>query len=213
MPEALLAKTRDTNGTSNARRLRREGLVPGVIYMSGENTTSLTFNHKSLNYFLNHAHGLVDLQIEGEKKIRKCVVKDVNYDPVTEKIMHIDFLGVKMGEKITVTVPLTLTGVPEGEKFGGILEHVLREIDIECFPRHIPDFLEYDISELNVGDSVHVSDLSYENIDILNSPEDTVALVEIAKVVVVEETEEGEEGDGEEATDEAEETDGEDSSA
>lgn len=211
MSEVLIAKTRETNGSPNARRLRREGNVPGVFYMSGKEASSLTFNHKTLNNFLNHAHGLVDLQIEGEKAPRKCIVKDVNYDPVTERIVHIDFLGVKMGEKIEVTVPLSLTGVPAGEKFGGILEHLLRDLEIECFPRHIPDYLEYDVSGLEVGDSVHVSDLKYDNIDILNSPDDTVALVEVAKVVISETTAEEEEEVDAEAEDGAEETDGEDS--
>jgi len=190
------AQKRDESGSSNARRYRREGKVPGVFYISGSEAVHLLFDAKQLTYFLNHAHGLVDLEITGEKSAFKCVLKEVQYHPVNEEPLHVDFLGVKMGEKIQLAISLVLRGTPEGVKTGGgILEQVLRELDIECLPKDIPDHLEVDVSHIDVGKSVHVSDLEFENITILNDPTETIALVELPKAAIseMEEIEEAEE--------------------
>lgn len=190
------AQKRDESGSNNARRYRRAGKVPGVFYIEGSETVHLLFDAKQLTYFLNHAHGLVDLEISGEESAVKCVLKDVQYHPVNEEPLHVDFLGVKMGEKIQLAISLVLRGTPEGVKTeGGILEQVIRELDIECLPKDIPDHLEVDVSHIEVGKSVHVSELSFENITILNDPTETIALVELPKAVIseMEETEEAEE--------------------
>lgn len=181
------AKKRDKSGSGQARKYRRSGLTPGVLYSHGDDAISLLFDAKMLTYFIGHSHGLVDLSVEGEKEARKCVVKDVQYHPVTEEVMHVDFLGVKMGEKLTISVPLVLKGVAPGIKHGGILEHMLRELEIECMPKDIPDQLEVDVTGMEVGSSIHVSDLSYENLEILNDPSETVAVIELAKVALKDE--------------------------
>jgi large subunit ribosomal protein L25 len=189
------AQKRDETGSRNARRYRREGKIPGVFYIDGGEAVHLWFDAKQLTYFLNHAHGLVDLEVSGDKSALKCVLKDVQYHPVNEEPLHVDFLGVKMGEKLQLSISLVLRGTPEGVKSGGILEHMIRELDIECLPKDIPNHLEYDISHMDLGDAIHVKDLAYDNITILNDPSETIALVELPKVTVseVEEIEETEE--------------------
>ena len=204
MAEVIEAKPREKSGSKAARQYRREGLIPGVFYSHGEDAISLAFDSLQLTNFLSHTHGLLDLQIEGEKKPRKCVLKDVQYDPLTDQVIHVDLLGVKMGEKLQVAVPLVLTGTPLGIKQGGILEHLTREVEIECMPRHLPNQLEVDISNLAVGQSIQIKDLAFENITILNDPNETVALVELPKAAIsAEEALAEEAAEAEAATEEA----------
>lgn len=192
------ATKRESSGTKNARAMRRDGKVPGNFYTAGKEAISLVFDTREMSYFLNHGHGLVDLKVEGEKSVRKCVLQEVQYDPVTEDVLHVDFLGVKMGEKMQLTVPLSFAGNPVGVRHGGLLQEVLRELNIECLPKDIPDVIEVDVSELEIGDSIHISDLSFPNITILNDPNDAVAMVIMPRVVVEAEEEEEAEIDGEE---------------
>lgn len=194
MTGVLVAKKRNDFGKGAARRLRRQGFIPAVYYSHGEKAIPLSVDEKTLLYFMQKAHGLIELNIEGIKKNQKCIFKDIQYDPVTDEILHVDFQGVKMGEKITMTVPLVLKGTPVGVKSGGILEHLIREIEIECLPRYIPEYLELDVSELKIGDVIHIKDLQFENIKILEDPEETVVLIEMPrKAEVIEVEEEAEE--------------------
>lgn len=203
----IVAEKRDTFGTRSVRRMRREGQVPGVIYAGGEEAIHLSFEVKEVSRFLNHAHGLVDLEISGEKTPHKCILKDVQYNPITDVPMHVDFLGVTLGTKLQMTVSLNLVGSSAGVKLGGTLDQVLRELNIECLPKDIPDSLDVDVTELNIGDGIHVSDLSFEKVEILNDPSDTVVQVIAPRLVdvddeiaeeaeeVVDEESEGEEGE------------------
>ncbi len=200
----LEAKKREALGTSNSRRFRRDGMTPGVFYHHGEDAMPLVFDSKALTSFVNHARGLVDLALENEKKPLKCVVKDIQYHPITEEVVHIDLLGVKMGEKLQIAVPIVFDGTPVGLKQGGVLQQILRELNIECLPKNIPDNLHIDISELGIGDSIHISDLSFDNVEILNDPSEAVALVELAKAALAEAEEE--EVDEEAAVEDGEET-------
>lgn len=193
MAEILVTQQRKGLGKRDARRFRREGMIPGVYYYHGEEAIPLLFESKSLTYFLSSAKGLIDLQIEGEKEPKKCVIKEIQRDPVNGKFLHVDFLGVTMGKKITVTVPLVLNGTPAGVKAGGIMEHLIRELEIECFPRHLPEKLELDVGSLEIGDSIHVGELSFPNVDILDDPDGTIVVIEAPRVVVEEVEEEVEE--------------------
>lgn len=212
MPVVIEAKRRDMLGKTHLKKYRREGYIPGVYYFHGNEAIPLLFDSKKMVQFLTGHRGLIDLQIEGEKEPLKCFLKDYQLDPVTDVPIHFDFQGVKMGEKITVYVPLIVRGTPAGVKNGGIAEHLIRELEIECLPSHLPEFLEIDISHLEIGDSIHIKDLSFENVRILNDSEETVVLVETPRIVVEEEvaeeemveperigeeegTEEGEEGE------------------
>ncbi len=177
------AKKRTESGSRYNRRLRRSGEVPGVYYIHGETPVALMFDHHDLNLFLHQSHALVDLRVEGDKTPRKCVIKDIQYHPVSEDILHVDLMGVKMGEKFTVSVPVHLVGEPIGLKAGGILEAPVRELDIECMPEHLPEHLEVDISNLNVGDSISVEDLKFDHITILNDPNEVIVLLDVPRVV------------------------------
>ncbi len=200
------ARKREEVGTRAAKKFRREGWVPGVFYSHGKPAESLLFNLRNLGYFLARGHGLVDLQIEGSKTPLKCVLKEVQYHPVSEKPIHADFMGVTMGEKLTVMVPLALKGTPRGAKQGGILQFLVREVQVQCLPTNIPQTLEIDVEPLEVGDAFHVGDLKLDNIEILDDPNETILTVELPKRVISEldeaamgegEAEEAGEGEGE----------------
>jgi len=193
MPALIEAKKRDLIGKKNAKNYRREGYIPGVYYFHGNEAVPLLFDALKLKQFLSGNRALIDLKIEGEKEPFKCFIKDYQHDPITDDPIHIDFQGVKMGEKITLEVPLILRGTPVGLKTGGIVEHIIRELEVECLPIHLPEFLEIDISHMDIGDSIHVDELNFENIRILNDPEETVVLVETPRIVVEEEVAEEEE--------------------
>ncbi len=204
--EVIEAQVREQSGTPSARRYRREGKIPGVFYYHGEEAVPLLFDSFQVSHFLSETHGLLDLQIEGEKQPRKCVIKEIQYDPLSDSIIHLDLMGVTMGEKVQVSVPLILTGTPEGVKQGGILEHLTRDVEIECLPRHLPNQLEVDVSSLTVGESIQIKDLAFENVTILNDPNETVALVELPKAAIAAEVAAAEEAEAaaEAAAEEAE---------
>ncbi|MCB0286207.1 MAG: 50S ribosomal protein L25 [Calditrichaeota bacterium] len=175
------AKKREETGRRNNKKMRSNGVVPGVFYRAGEDAVSVVFDEKNLSQFLNHAHGLVDLKVEGEKSPLKCVLKEVQYHPVTERVLHVDFLGVNMSKTMRIMVPINLKGEARGVKLGGMLQQPLRELSIECFPEHLPDQIEIDITNLAIGKSIQVKDLNYENVRILNDPNDAIALVELTR--------------------------------
>lgn len=187
MPVLIEAKKRDLVGKKNAKNYRREGYIPGVYYFHGNEAVPLLFEAMKLKQLLSGTRALIDLKIEDQKEPLKCFLKDFQQDPLTDETIHIDFQGVKMGEKITLEVPLILRGTPIGVKTGGIVEHLIRELEIECLPSHLPEFLEIDISHMDIGDSIHIDELNFENLRILNDPEETVVLVETPRIVVEEE--------------------------
>ena len=125
--------------------------------------------------FTSKTH-LISLSLDGQEDL-DCIIKDVQFDPVTEKIVHIDLLGLKKGEKIQIEVPVQLIGTAVGIKEGGILQHTLHKIEIECLPVDIPEHIEIDVTTLKLGDSIHIGDLKFNEFNILNSAEAIVASV------------------------------------
>lgn len=158
-----------TKGTVN--QMRRDGKVPGVLYSKDIEPIKFSVSSKALKpvIYTTEMH-LVNIKI-GDKEEIKSILKDVQFDPVTDNVIHVDFQAIKVGEVIQVQVPVNITGQAPGIKEGGVLIHNLHKFDIECLPKDIPEFLEVDISELGIGDSILVKDLSFENIKLLN-PED-----------------------------------------
>jgi large subunit ribosomal protein L25 len=167
--EAILeAQVRDTFGKNEARRTRREGKVPGVVYGGagsaggGEATaTPIAVDPKSLLRILHSgANTLISLRIDGGGDTR-VLVKDYQLDPVTHAVLHADFYKVAMDRAIQVTVPVTIVGEPKGVKQqGGILEFVRREIEVECLPGDIPEHVEIDVSELMLHQGLRVRDIA-----------------------------------------------------
>ena len=182
----LTATIRKKTGKGYARALRRDDKIPGVFYIHGEDAVPLTFEAKQIINIIASKPALITLKCDDGFK-KEVVVRDVQRDPITSAITHVDLMGIKRGVKITVSVPVHLAGEPEGVKTGGILEHLTRELEIECLPKHLLEILEVDVSALDIGDSLHVHDLSFENIKILTREDVSIANVVLPKAVVAEE--------------------------
>lgn len=202
-------------GKSGARAIRKEGNVPGVLYGRGEETLALVINPGDLKQALSTEAGentLLEIVVENDsEKIKKLsLLREIQYDFITSKPIHFDFQTLDVSKKITVNVPVVITGKSKGVIEGGILEEILREISVECLPKDIPNSFEVDVSELEIGHSIHVNILEVtEGVDILHEDDDTIVTVQAPRVEVIE-TEEEEEIEGEEGEEAAEGEEGED---
>ncbi len=178
----LKANVRKTKTKSDKNRLRKSGEVPGVFYSKHDQPVSLSVPEKIINplVFTSETH-LISLQLEGEQE-HDCILKDVQFDPVTDRILHFDLLGLTSGETFQLEVPIQFTGSPVGIKEGGVLQQFLHKLTVECLPKDIPQHLEINIQDLNLGHSIHVKDLSFENIKILNPADTAVVAVTHPKV-------------------------------
>ncbi|MFC1555687.1 50S ribosomal protein L25 [candidate division KSB1 bacterium] len=206
----LKVKKREKAGKGIAKAIRRDGNLPAVFYIRGEEAAPLIIEANELKIVLASKPTLITLRFEDDSE-KEVIIREIQRDPVSEDIYHIDFMGITRGVKITATVPVELVGVAAGVKVGGIVEHLLREVDIEVLPKDLPDSVKIEISELEIGDSLHVSDLELENFKILARPETGVVNVVMPKVKIEEEVEEEEldeaaEGDEEAAEAGADET-------
>ena len=160
----LTAERRTEVGRSAVRKLKARGIVPASIYGAKNKPENLQVSRRDINAMLSHASGeniLVELEIAGEAGTnRLALVQEVQHAPLGGAVLHIDFHAVSMDEMIQAEVPLEPTGIANGVKnFGGLLEHNLRSLAIECLPRDLPDIITVDISALNIGDSIHVRDI------------------------------------------------------
>ena len=183
---------REVLGKKSLKKIRKENFVPAVVYSSNTNIT-LTISLASLKV-LKEIHfsesAVIDMEIADDKKpeLFPVLIKDIQFHPLTEEVLHIDFLKISLKEKIKVHVPIVLSGEAKGVKEeGGVLEQILRELEVEGLPLDVPEEIEVDISELGIGHSLHVSDLSVpDNITIVT---DSLAPV----VTALAKTEEAEE--------------------
>jgi large subunit ribosomal protein L25 len=190
----LHANIREEKGKGAARRLRREDQIPCVLYGGDGDTTCLSVNRKELNKLLSESHSLITLKYDDKEQ--NSVIKDIQYHPLKGDVIHIDLQRVKAGQEIHLSVPLKFLGMSPGVKAGGIFQELKADLNITCLPKNLPDELEIDISMLEIGDSIHVKDISYENITINEEPDTTICSIAIPKKVVeVVEEEEGEEGE------------------
>ncbi|TMQ62359.1 MAG: 50S ribosomal protein L25 [Candidatus Eisenbacteria bacterium] len=179
---SLEAARRADVGKGVARKLRAGGRVPAVYYGRGEDSIPLTISLKELESVIHSAEGsnvIVDLKVSGDKpKDRKALIREIQRDPVAGLILHLDLQHISLTERITVQVPIVLLGTPIGVKdAGGILEHLLREVEVECLPTEIPSKLEVDVSGLAIGDSLHVSDIKTERAEIKTEMDRAIAAV------------------------------------
>lgn len=183
MEKTLLeARKRENFSKSANNSLRRQGRVPGVIYSNRVKPISVDVTEGAIKplVFTAKTH-LISLNIDGQNQL-DCIIKDVQFDPVTDRIVHFDLQAFDATEKIQLEVPIHLEGSAIGVKEGGIVQHVLHKLEIECLPSDIPEDIIVDISSLKLGDSVHVKDLKLEGINILNSEEAIIVLVTHPKV-------------------------------
>jgi len=205
-PIDLKATTRTTTGNGPARVLRREGRIPAVVYGPGKETVLLSvesadFERVMKNQLVNQL--LINLMVDGGTQGgRTVMVKELQTEPVSRRLIHVDFYEISMDRKIHVMVPVVTTGDSPGVELGGTLQVVRRELEVLCFPGEIPEAIAIDISGLGIGDSVHVSEVpTAENVEIPADVDFTVITVLSPKSAVVEAVE-GEEGEAVEGADE-----------
>ena len=199
---------RDVTGKEINKKYRREGIVPGVLYSphDKENLVLKVRNHELLKLLSAKSRGLIELEIDdGKEKVsRLAIIKDLQYNSLKRQIVHIDFYGVTLKEKLTLEVDIELVGEPIGLKEGGILQVELRKVEIECLPSQMPDSLKVDLSSLKIGDHISVGDMIIpEGVEVLTESDRVVAAVfQPTKIeeVVEEEEVEGVEAKGEEKT-------------
>jgi large subunit ribosomal protein L25 len=201
----LKVEARESRGSSASRRLRSQGLIPGVLYGNGDQAQPFCIQERELRRALTGDHGLhaiLDVVLEGQQQARHAVLKDYQLDPTRAKLLHVDLQEVKLDQAIHAQVVVELVGESEGVKEGGVLSQVAREINVEALPMEVPDRLELDVSGMAIGDSLRLSDLRIpDGVKVLDDPETVLATVtpptKIEEPEVVEELEEGEEVEGE----------------
>lgn len=181
----LKGELRTVLGKGEANRLRRAKRLPGVVYGGARGPIPVTVNPAELLTALTGGENvLINLALQGgaQPETHTVIVKELQLDPVKGRPMHADFLEISMERKIRVEIPLTLTGEPVGVKTkGGILGHQLRQLHVECLPLQIPESFSVDVSGLDVGNAIHVRDLTVgEGIRVLGDPERVIASVTIA---------------------------------
>src|SRR3954469_15194305 len=153
----LTAQPRDGLGSRKVKRLRDQGLIPGVVYGHKEAVVPVTLPKKELSTHLSHGAHVFDLSLDG--RAEKVLVKDVQYDHLGIEVLHIDLARVSADERVEVTVPLELKGTPKGEDEGGVLQQMVAELEIETLVTDIPDSIIHNVSEMAVDDVLHVRDI------------------------------------------------------
>lgn len=209
----LKANIRQATGKGVSKALRRQGLVPGIFYGPKTAPLSLSIESLEIDKIFKHSgsnQAPLNLKIKNGDTVKKtAMIKDLQLHPVSKKYLHVDFYEIAMDKKIQVKVPVELTGTAKGAEAGGTLQLITREIDVLCLPMDIPEYVTIDVSEMEIGDSIHVEQLPVpEHVEIIADTNYTVVTVSsaMAEEVVEEEEaegiEEGEVSEEEEGTEE-----------
>jgi large subunit ribosomal protein L25 len=188
-------RSAESRGKNEARRVRAAGNIPAVVYGAKKDSVAITVNPKHITRILHSDSGhntIFDLQINGSKE--KVMIVDWQYEPMKDRLLHIDLKRIDMSKPIRVSVPVSLLGVPEGVKTqGGILDQVVREVEIECLPADIPSHIDISVEHLMFGDVIRVSDLPHEGKwKFLTAEDQTIAHVTAVKEEVAPTPAEGE---------------------
>ena len=177
----LQVATRTATGKGAARSLRREGKVPGVIYGHGREAEAVTIDKSALNktlFGISAGTTILDVAVDGRVPV-KALIREIQRDSLRPaEIIHLDLYEVRSDEEITLAVPIRLIGIPDGVRnFGGVLDHVLRELEVEVLPSNIPDHVDLDVTALTIGHSLFVRDVKVENAKVLNDPDTPICTV------------------------------------
>ncbi len=193
----LKANIRDYKGRSDSNTARREGKVPGVFYLKNEKNISIEVEALDLRPLIYTSEtNIVNLELsDGSSEL--CMLKDVQFDPITDAVTHFDLMGLIKGQKVKFEVPINLEGIPVGVKAGGVLTQTLQKVEVMCMPKDLPQHITADVTHLEAGEGLSVGDLVIEGIEILSAPEQSVAIIGHARAEVEEEAAETEEGDEE----------------
>ena len=182
----LNATPRENVGKGVARSLRREGKIPGVIYGHAREPQPLAIDRRELERLLSHIAAestVIELALDGTTA--RTLIREIQRHPFKREILHVDFQELVAGEKVTINLPIVLHGVPEGVRAeGGILDQTMRELEIRVDPANIPNHIEVDVSELKIGHSIHVSDLTLpEGVEVMDDEDATICVVSAPRAI------------------------------
>lgn len=183
----LSATPREGTGKGAARSLRASGRIPGVIYGHGRDPQPLAIDNRELEKLLSKITAestVIDLTLDG--KSAKTLIREIQRHPFRRQILHVDFQELVAGEKITVRLPIVLSGVPDGvRQDGGVLDQTLRELEVEVDPASIPSHIEIDVTPLKIGDSIHVRDVNLpEGVEVVTEMDSSVCVVSAPRAIV-----------------------------
>jgi large subunit ribosomal protein L25 len=194
----LEVEERESRGTRASRRLRREGLVPGVLYGRGKPPHAISVPERELRRALTGSaglHAILDVVLNGQKSASPAILKDFQQDPLKGRVVHVDLQEVRLDQPIQAQVVVHLVGEPAGVTEGGVLSQVQREINVEALPMEIPEHLDLDVTGMGIGDTLRLSDLpASPGVAYLDDPEGTVLATVTLPTRVVEPEPEEEEG-------------------
>ena len=170
-------ETRKSVGKKSTKVIRRDGKIPSTLYFKGDEPESIAIDKIKLYQALKSDQRVYEVELGGESQY--VMVKAVQYHPVTDEIIHLDFMRVRRSEKMTISVPLVLVGKPIGVVEGGILSQALNQIEISCFPTNVPDQIEVNVDKMELNSSISVADVftDDEEVEILSSSEINVATI------------------------------------
>jgi large subunit ribosomal protein L25 len=209
----LAVEKRECIGSAANKSLRRNGKIPANYYYKETDNINLILDSKNLYHALHSGHHIFEVELEGDTQY--VMIKEIQFHPVNESVLHVDLMRVRRDVKITIAVPIHLEGEAVGVEEGGVLSQILTSIDIECLPTDVPEFITLDTTELEMNSSLSVADITVSGeITIITDEEQVIATIKPPKeeeepVVELEEDEEDEEGE-ETAEGETAEGDGED---
>lgn len=181
---SLTASARQDTGKGAARRVRAQGMIPGVVYGPAISPINVSVTEADLRTAMRAQSGgisILDLEVDGASQ--KVLLRDVQRDPVTSHVVHVDFHAISMDKPIHISVPINYVGTPVGLKEGGIQQIIMRELDIACLPTNIPEHVVVDVTNLAVGDSLHVRDLQIDNVEILVEGRRTMVVISAPTIV------------------------------
>ena len=191
-------------GNRESKKVRNAGFIPAVIYYAGEKSTHISIDKSVFFHALQSSQRVYEID-KGKEKFY-VMIKEIQYHPVTDEIIHVDLMRVRRSEKMTIVVPLVLIGEPIGVKEGGILSQALNQIEISCYPTDVPEHIELKIDDLEINAALSVGDIDTGSEDIELISDASLNIVSITTPVseeaVDEEVEEDEDSDGEDGSDE-----------
>ena len=173
----LEIENRKSVGKKASKLIRRAGKIPSVLYYKGEKPVSISIDKQLLNQAIKSDQRIYEVEIDSESQY--VMIKEAQYHPITDEIIHVDFMRVRRSEKMTISVPITLVGKPAGVTEGGILSQSMTQIEISCFPTNVPESIEVNVDHLDINSSVSVGDVTVddEDIEIISAAELSIASV------------------------------------
>lgn len=180
----IQAKRRELSTKGAVNKLRKNGEVPGIYYTKGTEPIPISVPELSLNPIVYTAEThIINLDL-GDTEAKKSILKNIQFDPVTDKIVHIDFLGISLDKEIEIEVPISIEGQAKGIKDGGIIQQSMHKLSVLCLPGDIPQHITINISDLGVGDAIHVKDLAIDNVKFLHNEEVIIVAVVMPRAQV-----------------------------